>query len=169
MNRYHTSDLPFASRTSTAIGSSRICACSSNPSRPVGFSGAKNFCGRSHFSTSEELASEAAVRLTLPKDVDEEDSGFVGVQSISSPSSSFAARGFEPCNEGCPKTGRELLMTGLEDSDKVESMSFSGITEGNLEDGPIGMDVADCGAGVAERDLSNLCEVVSTRRIEGGR
>jgi len=60
-------------------------------------------------------------------------------------------------------------MTGLEDSDKVESMSFSDMTAGNLEDGPIGMDVADCGAGVAERDLSILCEVVSTRRIEGGR
>lgn len=60
-------------------------------------------------------------------------------------------------------------MTNLDDSVKVESMSFSGIAEGNLEDEDEVDMGTDPGVGVAERDLSTLCALVSTRRIEGGR
>lgn len=120
---------------------------SNNPSSPVGFSGAKNRCGRSQLSSSDAVVFF----------VNEEPfSGFVGVQSISS-SLTSGFRGVctgAACIEGKPNTWLTRDITGLDDKDKDSSASCSESSGGG------GFGVVDrvSGRGVPERDLSNLWE-----------
>jgi hypothetical protein len=58
------------------------------------------------------------------------------------------------------------IITGFDDSERV-ARSFSGTAAGNFGGGA-GRGVAERGVGVPERNLSNLCVLVSTRRTEGG-
>lgn len=88
-------------------------------SRPVGFSGAKKRCGRSHDASSATLALAPLDR--------EVALGSLGVQSISSVSSG-ATGGAEP-RDGRPNTGALAAMTGLEERERDEKRSGSGTGE----------------------------------------
>lgn len=139
---------------------------SNSPSRPVGFSGAKNRWGRNQSLLS--FSATFAV-VALPKvDIVSE---CVGVQSISSSFRFFSRRAGVwgmaegPCKEGMPKTGFECAIMGLDDRDRACKVSSS-IDDGNL--GLVGVVSRETGFGVADREVSKVWAWVSTRRIDGG-
>ena len=120
------------------MGSSSIFALSSNPSRPVGFSGTKNRWGLSH-EVSLSVFPEASPDV-------------VGVQSIASPLDALFT-GVEPCKDGTPNTGLACAIIGFEDRESNASTSCSGrdgkfVVVGVLEREPR--------LGVTEREGSSL-------------
>lgn len=135
------------------------------PSSPVGCSGGKKRCGRSH---DPSLSSFMAGLQELRESFEVED-GSVGVQSMassSSPSSSAIRSGdespaFAERSDGKPKIGLDAVgMMGVEDS--VREVSKSGSADGL---GAGDERALVCGEGVSE---GNLCPFVSKRRILGG-
>ena len=132
------------------MGSSSIFALSSNPSRPVGFSGTKNRWG---------LNQEASLSAFPEASPD-----VVGVQSISSPLDALFT-GVEPCKDGTPNTGLACVMIGFEERESNASTSCSGkvgkfVVVGVLEREPR--------LGMTEGEESNLRVWVSIRRMAGG-
>lgn len=130
------------SLASTLIASSSNFVRSNRPSSPVGFSGAKNCCGR-----SQDAASSVSLPTLLLYGV---AFMFVGVQSIpSSLSSCETGVGmFEgESRDGSPNTGLDEVMTGLLERERDARRS------GSLLERKDGVPARVPGLGVAGREL----------------
>ena len=137
------------------------------PSSPVGCSGGKKRCGRSHDPSPSSFIGDLQ-ELRGGFDIEDESVGVQSMASASSLSSLVIRSGdktpaFAGRSDGRPKIGLDTVgMTGVEDSVRELSKSGSADCLGAGDERAL-----VCGEGMSEE--GNLWPCISKRRISGGR